>query len=216
MAKTILIVLGVILLVHTLALAGVLGYGLATGRFDAEKRGQYLATWRGEKLGPVVEEEVVEEVKESPQEAATRIAEAEIRREVLTLEIQRQIERLRNMKTAVEAAQGNLDKKVGEFQVARDDFERRLAEQNRAARDEGFDKQLEMFSGMKPKYVRSDFMKIPDGKVARYLVAMSPGKAKKVLNEFKTEVEQEKRLRVMALIEDLDLIKNAAGQEARL
>jgi flagellar motility protein MotE (MotC chaperone) len=211
MLKTIITVLGVILLVHTLALAGLLGYGLATGRFEADARAQYLATWKGEKLGPITEEVVVDEAKESPQEAATRISEAEVAREVRSLEIQRQMERLRNMRSAVEGAQGNLDKKVSELKVAKDEFENDLLEQNTSARAEGFGKNLEMYSGMKAKDVLKDFMKMPDEKVARYLVAMPPNKVKKILTQFKSAQEQDKRLRVMSLIENLNTLENGAG-----
>ena len=216
MTKTIFIVLLVALLLHVLGFVGLLGYGVVTGRFDAEQRAQYLATWRGEKLVPPPEEETVEEVKESPQEAATRIAEAEIGREVLTLEIQRQLERIRNMMAAVESARGNLDKQLAALHADEEKFETRRAEQGKAAREEGFAKQLQMFSRMTAKSVRSDFMKMPDEKVARLLAAMRPDTAKKILNEFKNDQEQQKRLRVMALIETLNVVKDGSSNETAL
>ena len=50
MGKTLTIALIALFIVHSLALLGLLGYGAVTGRFDQDKRQQYLATWRGEKL----------------------------------------------------------------------------------------------------------------------------------------------------------------------
>lgn len=214
--KTVLTVLIAALLIHSLALLGLLGYGLATGRFDGEKTGQYLATWRGETLVPPSAEKIVEEAGESPQEAAGRIAEAERDREILTLEIKRQQERVRNMMAALDAARANFDKELKELRTAKERFNERLAQQNDAAREEGFLKQLGFYSNMKPKLVRDDFMKMSDDEVARLLAAMSPDIAKKILNTFKTEQEQDKRLRVIALIEDVSVVKNETTEEPAL
>ena len=52
MGKLIVTMLLTLLLANSLALLGIVGYGLSTGRFDAEMRTQYLATWGGEKLVP--------------------------------------------------------------------------------------------------------------------------------------------------------------------
>ncbi|MCK5270736.1 MAG: hypothetical protein KAJ46_08130, partial [Sedimentisphaerales bacterium] len=83
----ILSVLLVVLALHCLALLGFLGYGLATDRFDDEKRVQYLATWQGEKLVSPPPIEVVEVKEESPQEASSRIYAAQQEREILTREM---------------------------------------------------------------------------------------------------------------------------------
>ena len=70
-----------ILMICGLATVGLVGYGLATGRFDAEKQEQYFATWRGEKLvtpAPEVEQALDDE---KAKQASERIAATEIKRE---------------------------------------------------------------------------------------------------------------------------------------
>ena len=103
MGKTILTILLVLFLVHFLALLGMLGYGAATGRFDAEQRAQYLATWQGEKLIPEPEDNGAVEDTEAPQEAGMRIAALEEQREMTSRELQRDNQLLRTQMDTVAA-----------------------------------------------------------------------------------------------------------------
>lgn len=212
--KTLFAVLIVALVIHALAFVGLLIYGATTNRFDAEKREQYLATWRGEKLVPPAPVDAVEEESESPQEAAARIAETEATREILTLEIDRRFELLRSMRTAVKAAQVSVDKEQGRLDAAKEEDERVRRERNSAERQKAFAKQLDFFSRMKPKLARDHFMNMPETKVARLLAAMRPDTAKKILNSFKTDEEREKLLRVIDLIESLNVAEKTVGQES--
>ena len=201
MGKVILITLVVILLAHCLALVGLVGYGAATGRLDQAKIDQYLATWRGQELVPPPPEEEETQEQESPQQAAARIAQAEEQGKILTLEMQRQLELLRDMKFAVEAARAKLQKDLAQLEKNRAGFEEKLAQQQNKARDENFQKALRNYSQMKPKYVKNDFMAMDENDAVRYLAAMKPDTATKVLNYFKTDEEQEKRRRLMKLLE---------------
>jgi len=199
--RFVLTIVTAVLVLHSLVFLGLIGFGLATGRFDAEKREQYLATWRGEKLVPPSEEaeQVVEE--ESPQQASARIAEAQTQREILNRELQRQLGLLRDMKITVEMAQQKLNKDLQELKAQQEAFAAKVAEQQRRAQEEGFRKALKNYSQMKPKYVVADFMKMDDTEVVRYVAAMKPDVATRILNQFRSPEEQAKRLRIMQLLE---------------
>jgi flagellar motility protein MotE (MotC chaperone) len=190
-----------VLVAHSLAIVGLLSYGMATGRLGPEARQQYLATWRGDKLAPPVPPVGETAPEESPQEASSRIAAAKSQQEIASRELQRQMEQLRAMKATIEMAQAKLDKDLRSLQQAQEAFAAQTAAQRQAAQDEGFQKVLARYSDMKPKYVVADFMKMDDEEVARYVAAMKTDTATTILNNFRSPPEQEKRQRVMKLLE---------------
>jgi len=207
MKKNILTILLILLVAYSLTITGILGYGMATGRFSQEMINQYLATWRGDKLVPPPKQEVVVQAEESPKESSAKIAAAEVEREILTHELQRRIELLRNMQTTIAAAQGKLDKDIQQHQAQMEEFAAKIAQQQEVARKEGFLKALKNYSSMKPKLVKDDFMQMEDEDAVRYLAAMKSDIATAILNQFKnSKEEQAKRLRIMKLLEEKNVI----------
>ena len=207
MTRTLVTVLLIVLLVHCLTLVGFVAYGGATGRFSGERWAQYLATWHGEKLVPPPPEEQIElSEEETPQQAAARIATAEIEAEITNREIQRHTELLRAMQVTINSARKNLEKDVKKLKEEKIAFAAEVVQQNEKARSEGFLKALKGYASMKPKYVKSDFMKMDDEQVVRFLSAMKSDTATSILNQFKTPEEQEKRLRVMKLMEEQKVV----------
>ena len=202
MGKTALTVLIVLLLTHSLAIFGILGYGLATERLDEEKRQQYLATWRGEKLvpPPPVVEVVVEE--ETPQEAGARILAAQLEREILTREMELYAQLIRDKEITVKEVQAKLEKDVQELQTSRDNFAAEVQKQNDDALAEGFQKALKNYSAMKAKNVKDDFMTMEDKDAVRYLSAMKTDIATGVLEQFRTAEELLKRQKLLKMLEN--------------
>lgn len=201
MGKPLFTILVALLLVHSLAFIGFLGYGAATGRLGNESRIQYLATWRGEKLVPPTPEEEVIEEKESPQQASARIAAAEEQHEIVARGTQRDIELSRYMQTLVTQAQTKLEKDIRQLRAREADFDAKVVEHNRKTREEGFLKNLKNYSKMSPKNVKADFMIMDEHDVVRYLAAMKADVAAGVLKRFKTPEEQQKRVHLVKLLE---------------
>jgi flagellar motility protein MotE (MotC chaperone) len=111
--------------------------------------------------------------------------------------------------------------KLGESRLAadRDAFEHELAalrkreqEADRLAKDKGFQDSLELYGTMKPKQVKDVFAGLPDDVVVRYLRAMDPGQAGKIIKEFKTPAEVQ---RVKGLLEQVRSAAESAGASAR-
>ncbi len=208
MIKLIFKSLGLVLLIHVLALIGLMLYGLGTGRFSEEKIQQYLATWKGHKLvppPPVVNEE---ETAESPSDATARISTNEIQKEILTREIQRQIEQMNNMKYTVDLARKKLDTDLLELKQKQESFQQTVKTNNEQAQDVGFLKTVASYSSMKPKMVKNDFMNMDDKEVVRYLSVMKQDVVTKVLNQFKTDDEQAKRVRVLRMLQEKEPDEN--------
>jgi hypothetical protein len=197
MGRTILTILAIAVILHCLALVGLLGYGAATGRFDQEKRQQYLATWRGEKLVPPPAEVEIEQEEESPQDAGAKILAAQLETEVLSLDIQQYIQQLRNQKNTVVAAQAKFQDDIKEFQDAQEKFTKFVAEHNKKAQEEGFRKALKNYESMKADLVKDDFMSLDEDTVVRYLAAMKPYNATKILEKFSAPTEQATRVRLI-------------------
>ena len=202
-----------ILLVHSLAIIGLCGFGLVTGRFDSDKRAQYLATWRGETLVPPTEQVEVVEETESPQQASLRIENAEQEIEIGNRQIERNIEVLRSMQTTIKESRIQLQKDRQRLGIEKDAFDTQFADYNQKAKEEGFRKALKNYSQMKPKLVKEDFMKMQDEQVVRYLAQMKADVATKILEKFKTPQEQQKRLAVMELLKQGDVIKVSQNEK---
>jgi flagellar motility protein MotE (MotC chaperone) len=214
MGKLFVTMLLTLLLANSLALLGILGYGLSTGRFDPEMRAQYLATWRGEKLVPPTPEEEVVEEKETPQQASARIAEAQVQRELLTREIQRDMELARYMQQTVAMAKLKLDKDIKQLQTDKLAFDDQMTQYNEKVQSEGFQKSLQAYSKMKPKSAKSDFMQMNDDEVVRYLSNMKPDVVTQILDQFRTPEELDKRLKLMRLLEKHQVISLNQKQDA--
>src|SRR5262249_51913495 len=71
---------------------------------------------------------------------------------------------------------------------------RQAAQQKRiqdAAGDKGFEDSLKLYKSMQGKQVKQIFMGLPDDTVVRYLEAMEPRNASKIIREFKTPGERQ-------------------------
>ena len=204
MGKLLLRVALVLILAHFFTLAGLLGYGMLTGRFDSEKMEQYLATWRGEKLVATVSVEEVAEEQEGPNEASARIASQEVEDEIFSREQQRQAELLRNLKFTVEAARAKLQEDILVFQAEKTAFAAQKQANEEKMKNEGFITELKIYEKMKPKYVKNDFMQMAETDVVRFISVMKPDVAKKILEYFRTPEEEAKRQRLMKLLEQGD------------
>ncbi len=194
------------MILHLLAVVGVISYGLVSGRFDAEKRQQYLATWQGEKLVPYQEEVVEEAVEESPRDATARIHQTQLSQEVVNRELQRQLELLRDMKITLDEAHTKLEKDRSQLDQLQEEFTSKLQEQQEKASEEGFQKAMQTYSQMNPKYVKDDFMQMDEKEVVRFLSAMKPGIRTEVLSKFREPQEQQKRVQLIKMLKENGII----------
>jgi hypothetical protein len=121
------------------------------------------------------------------------------RRQRELLDLQRQVDLAREQLANDRAAQ---DQRETEFTEAQN-------QQARQAEDKGFQDSLALFQSMPSKQVKTVFMGMPDdGSVARYLQAMPPRAASRIIKEFKTPDEAARIQRV------LDRVRSGAQASA--
>ncbi len=206
MLKGVMTILGTLLVIHILALLGMLGYGAVSGRFDKEKRQQYIETWKGQKLVPYVEEIIEEVPEESPQAAAARIKDDRIASEIFKQNLQAKMDLLENMQITVESAQSKLEQDILKLRTERDELLEKLELQNSKSTDENFQKALSAYSQMNPKYVKDDLMGMPEDDAVEYLAAMKSSVRTEVLSKFREPVEQAKRVNLIAKLKEYGVI----------
>ena len=78
----------------------------------------------------------------------------------------------------------------------------------RLAGDQGFQDSLELYKSLPPRQVKAAFMTMDDESVVRYLQAMEPRGAAKIVREFRTAEEQQ---RIQRVIDQMRGAGEAAG-----
>lgn len=82
----------------------------------------------------------------------------------------------------------------------------------RLASDKGFQDSLKLYKAMPPKQVKQVFLSMDDETVRRYLQAMEPRTATKIVREFKTPEEAQRIQRVLHLMRPADPAPATAQQ----
>jgi hypothetical protein len=124
------------------------------------------------------------------------------RREVedLAAQVARQQEKLAEDRAALEAERRGLNDREA---AARD-----------AAGDKGFQDSLKMYSAMPARQVKGVFVSMPDDTVVRYLRALPPRTATKIVKEFKSPEETERIRKIMERMQQGEPATRPAGSNA--
>ena len=205
MLKRLYHTLALLALVNLFAVAGLVGYLLASGRLNAERVDQIGEVLRGEYPAPEVAATQPVDDKVVPQRS---------REEIAALRDERERRQLASVRLKRESAdRETLDQSV-QFQVLRrlEEIERKnaLFEQQKKAfetqkEQEGFTQALEMYSSMTPKLAK-DLLKTREknADVVRLLMRMEPSRRKKIVNACKTSEEKLWVGRILIQIERQD------------
>ncbi|HWB53891.1 MAG TPA: hypothetical protein VG722_06850 [Tepidisphaeraceae bacterium] len=103
--------------------------------------------------------------------------------------LDRRQQELVDLKTQVDLAQQKLSKDRASLEAQRKQLEDQENQQARLAADKGFQDALALYEAMPAKQVKDVFMNLDDATVVRFLDAMDPLQASKILREFKTPDE---------------------------
>src|SRR4051812_2543759 len=101
------------------------------------------------------------------------------------------------LQTRVAAEQKKLAEASTALTADRRQLEDQKQQATQAAGDKGFDDSLKLYSAMPPKQVKGVFMGLPEDAVVRFLQAMPPRTATKIVKEFKTPDETARINRVL-------------------
>ena len=122
-------------------------------------------------------------------------------------ELERRHREVTALHDLVKNAEAKLKAEREAFERQRAALEEREQEAARLASDKGFQDALKLYGTMKPKQIKDVFVGLPDDVVVRYLRAMEPRVASKVLKEFTTPAEVQ---RVQMLMERVRAAEAAA------
>ena len=107
---------------------------------------------------------------------------------------------LQDLQMQVAAEQKRLAETSAALEGDRKDLAERRLQAEQAAADKGFADSLKLYSTMPGKQAKAVFMDMPDEAAARFLQAMPPRTATKIVKEFKTPAEIARINRVLERI----------------
>jgi hypothetical protein len=99
---------------------------------------------------------------------------------------------LQNMQTMIDRATADLTEQRQAVAAEKAALEQREQESARLASDQGFQDSLALYSGLPSTQVKTIFMSLSDDVVVRYLRAMPPRTATKIMKEFKSPPESDR------------------------
>ena len=201
--KTLYNLLAIVAIANLLILGGLIGFLVVSGKLNTESASDIAAILRGEKPGDNATASLVHaQTTSAPSTRPSRMDQ----NPVDTMEIQ--LAMLDREKRSVEVDRFSRLKDA-EMKLLQDreklareqaELKKQVKVERQKIEDEGFNTALAAYSQLSPKKVKEDFMKFDTDIVVRYLTNMSKRTAKKILEEFKTTEEQQKRREIMEKI----------------
>jgi flagellar motility protein MotE (MotC chaperone) len=218
-------------ILNLLAVAGLVGYLVATERLDKQKASAIVDLLR-HKGTPDKFRETLYDILEptpststapasqpalaadtpssdtTPGSAQDRINASHQALDQETLRLENQAQELRHRQELLVQLQADVTAKLKKIDDEKQAFEKRVAQVNTQAADDSFQKSLALYNELKSKQVKDLFMPMPPDEIAKFLTAMDPDRAAKIIGEFKTPDEA----RAIAIV--LDRIRTAGTTSA--
>lgn len=187
-------ILGILGFLSALTLATILGLVVAlsvTGKLNPKSGAAIVAALRGDELVPATQPttQPTSQPTSRPAEEALDFRGAEERQAVLD----RKLRLIDDRQNRLMDAELKLIHDREDLSREQDAFQKQVLVQEKANQDEGFKTALDMYMKMPAKQVKEDFMKLDVDIVVRYLMHMSTRTQTKILSEFKTTEEQDRR-----------------------
>lgn len=155
-------------------------------------------------------EELLE--KQAGRPATEQVAFMQTAFDAQMAQLDRRQRELVDLQRQVDLAQQALTKERTGFELEKKKLTAREEETAKLQADKGFQDSLELYKTMQPKQVKEIFMKLDDATVERYLTAMEPRAAGKIIKEFKTP---EELVRVQSVLEKIRQAQSAAEASAK-
>ncbi len=223
MIKKLSMVALLLLAINFLVVAGGVGYLFGTGKLSTEKLGEIGKIVFPEPPPPTSKPvEVVDPATTQPllrletlltqasgKSAADQVEMIRRAFDSQAAQLDRQRRELLDMKRQIEAAEAQLTRDRASADAREKALIGREEEQATKEDDQGFQQSMSVYNALPTKQVKDLFMNLDEPVVARYLQAMDPGRAGRILKEFKSPEEASK---AQSLLERMR--KNDASQEA--
>ncbi|MCD4761245.1 hypothetical protein K8R42_05095 [bacterium] len=197
--KRLFTIVALLAITHLAALAALGGYAWQQGWLEPDRVDRAMAVLRGEDVAGEVEEPVVvEEVRSTS--AIDRIRQNQEVEDIYRTEFDRRNREIQDGWKLLEAQQLTLLREKEDLEAQRRRWIDVQDERARRAGDDGFQKELDILSGLKAKAAK-ELLKLKDeADVVRIVMAMEGRKVQKIVDQCKTS---EERLWIERILEQL-------------
>ncbi len=200
-------------LLHLLVIGAGLAYLAGTGRLTGERIEQMAAVLRGQLPAPQVAQAEETAPVETPATSTDAIERGETVEQIARHMIDRRQAELEQQVTTAQAALLKVTREREAHQREKEEFavqRRRRATQERS---EGFKKDLDLLSSLKPKVAVDYLLARSPEDAAQMLLLMSTRKAKRIIEAAKTAGQKKKMAEIYQLLSEMapadsDLLKS--------
>lgn len=207
-----------LVVMNLLALGGLGGYLVATGRLDQPKAGAIVDLLRHKGTPEKIREqlyEIMEPAAATTSAPATQgsgtaaVAEGssgpgsvlgasasdrlEISRQVMEQErikLEGEAQELRNRQKLLLDLQRDVNDRLAKMEKEKESYQKLVAADEGKGKEASFQKALALYDELKPKQIKEIFLGMPVDQVAGYVQAMEASRAGKIIAEFKSPTEQ--------------------------
>lgn len=222
--KKIALVALIVLALNFLAVAGGVGWLIGSGKLDKEKALGIAKTLFPDPPKPV--EPAVKDTRDpattqpmlkfdellerqTGKTAAEQVAFLRETFDAMSATLDRQRRELSDLKRQVDFAQTQLAKDRTAIEERAKSLDDRAQRQRALEADEGFQKTLDVYNGMDAGQVKDLFMRLEESTVVRYLQAMEPRRASRIVKEFTLPEELSKAQSLLEMMRKNDALPEA-------
>ncbi|HUB26061.1 MAG TPA: hypothetical protein VL992_11580, partial [Tepidisphaeraceae bacterium] len=201
------------LAINFLAVVGGVGYLWRSGHLDRDritaiKALLYPPATQPTQSGPATQptlslDDLVRKAAGRPAEDQVEFLQRSFDARVAELDLRQR--QLTDQQREVDLARQKLSDERSTLEKEKADLAAQQQAAAQEAGDTGFQDSLQLYVAMPPAKVKDIFMTLEDGVVVKYLEAMDPSKAGKVVKEFKTPDEMN---RIQKILEKMRLAQN--------
>jgi hypothetical protein len=190
-------------LLNVVVIGGGAGYLYSTGDLSAERIEQVAAVLRGEWPQPQEAEAEVVEERAAPTRSAESLDQEQVEEELMRLQADRRRAELQQQAATVAAARLEVTRQREALE--RRDAEIRAQAKRREKEEEsqGFKKELDLLSSVKPKVAVSYLLEKPREDAATLLLQMETRKGKRLVEAAKTASQRRAMAEVLEMLREM-------------
>jgi flagellar motility protein MotE (MotC chaperone) len=203
--------LAIVAIATLLIVGGLVGYLVVDGRLNSQSAELIAKVLRGESIVPAATTQPAAASQPATQPSTTNSSFQAI--ELQLAQIERERKEISDRFARLKDAELKLILDREAMLRQKHDFDQQVQVQQKTSEDEGFNKALTLYTQMPPKLAKEDFMKLDTDIVVRYLMNMKKQVSAKILKEFKTPAEQEKRQQILEQIRTQKILINQTPEK---
>lgn len=200
MKRKVFNIVAVLSMAVALAVAGLLASMGVTGKLTGRNIDLIGKVLRGEPLGEETPQVELAATTRPAAAATVQISQNAADAELRNLQILRREQELQYTNTQLIALRNLIAQEREQLRQGRLVLEREILAAQRLEHDAGFKQQLKLYETMPASQVKDVFMNLPDEEAATYLRSMNARIAGRILSQFRTSTEQQRRQKLLELM----------------